>query len=521
MFLKKYITVLLLSFLCSLITSQLISQPSEFIHGKVTNSDNHEPVPFATVKLKYNQLGVYANAEGDFKIIRNPEFQTDSVIITCIGFRRLSVAFKDLNWQMLNRVTLTPVIYGLTEVKVIGSARKLGSLAIIRRAIKNIKKNYPVKSFDYVSYYRDYQKHDGEYINLNEAIVQVIDNGFGSESVSNRYHLLDFRKNLDFARMNITPYYSPVESADPDDPVKYIPEAILGDQYGNELFVLMVHDAIRNFNTRSFSFIENFSEDFINNHNFSEPAPVYNNNLLLFKIIFNGKTSKVGNSLLVSGAIYIQPKSYSIHKIEYSCSYQSKGKGLGEMFNVDIEYGLENSVDSLMCLKYISFNNFFKVIDTDDENYFKVSHAYIDNEHYINPTLVVEFNGPVDPVSAVRKKNYEINFGEHKVNISSIQAGKNSVFIRMKEDEAKYMKDSCKMVISDVKDLNGNILDKRKTIDMYQYRELFVQEYNKSLPLKDSCYMEYKPLEENCRSTYTGNEKYWMNTPVNEKITKQ
>jgi hypothetical protein len=320
--------------------------------------------------------------------------------------------------------------------------------------------------------------------------------------------------------MNITPYYSVNESEDQRNPDKFIPQARLGDQYGNELFVLMVHDAIRNFNTRSFSFIENFSEDFLKNHNFSPPTPVYNNNLLLFKIIFNGKTSVVGNSILVSGAIYIQPKSYSIHKIEYTCSYQSKEKGLGEMFNVDIEYGLENSVDSLMCLKYISFNNFFKVISTNDDTYFRVLHAYIDNQRFINPTLVVEFNSPVDPVTATREKNYDIVFGKNKVKINNIQAGKNSVFIRMKQEDLKYMNDSCRIAIINVKDINGNILDKRKTIDMYQYRELFVQEYNKSLPLKDSCYMEYKPIEENCRSSYSGNEKYWMNTPVSEKINK-
>ena len=407
----------------------------------------------------------------------------------------------------------------LLKLPVISSARKLGSLAIIRRAIKNIAVNYPQKSFNYISYYRDYQKRDSTYINLNEAIIQVLDNGFNSLSTSNKYHLLDFRKNLDFSRMNISPYYASSDSEDPNS-VKSIPEARLGDQYGNELFVLMVHDAIRNFNTRSFSFIENFSENFILNHNFADPVPVYDNNLLLFKIIFNGKTRIIGNSLLVSGAIYIQPKTYSIHKIEYSCSYSGKGKAAGEMFNVDIEYGHENSVDSLMCLKYISFNNYFKVIDTDDDTYFRVLHAYLDMEHYINPTVVVEFNNQVDPVTASRKENYTIMFGENRVKINNIQVGKKSVFVRMKAEDIKNIKDTCQISIVNVKDINGDILDKRKTIDLYQYRELFVEEYNKSLPLKDSCYMEYLPLEENCRSTYSGNEKYWMNTPVNVKIIK-
>ena len=91
--------VIFLLFICSLITIPLRSQTDDFISGKVINSETHEPVAFATVKLKHNQLGVYANAEGDFRILKNSGFQSDSVIITCIGFKRNSIAYKDLGDQ--------------------------------------------------------------------------------------------------------------------------------------------------------------------------------------------------------------------------------------------------------------------------------------------------------------------------------------------------------------------------------------------------------------------------------------
>lgn len=498
----------------------LFSQSINYIEGKVINSTTHEPVPFATIMLKNNKLGVYANADGDFKVVRAPEFQTDSLIVTCIGFKRFSTAYSDLDFNTVNKIFLFPVIYGLAEVKIRASAKKLGSLAIIGRAIRSIKHNYPIKPFNYVSYYRDYQKRDGNYINLNEAIVQTLDTGFASISRLNKYRLLDFRKNMDFPRMNISPYYAITESRDLNNPDKIIPEAKLGDQYGNELLVLMVHDALRNYNTRSFSFIDTFSADFLYNHNFSEPVPVYNNNLLLFKIVFNGKSRVIGDSLLVSGAIYIQPKSYSIHKIEYSCTYKARGKGLKEMFNVDIEYGYENSVDSLMCLKYVSFNNFFEVVDADDNNYFKVVQAYWDTTHYLKPTLIVNFNKEIDPVSAVKKGNYEIMAGKKALKISSIQANGKTAFIRTNDKDLDGQENSCQLSVSNIKDTDGNILDKRKSIELYQYRELFVQEYNKPLPLTDSCYMQYLPLEQNCISKYGGTYNYWMNTPENIKINK-
>jgi len=291
----------------------------------------------------------------------------------------------------------------------------------------------------------------------------------------------------------------------------------LGDQYGNELFVLMVHDAIRNFKTRSFSFIDIFSQNFLRNHNFSEPAPVYNNNLLLFKIIFNGKSRVIGDSLLVSGAIYIQPRSYSIHKLEYSCSYKTRDKGLKDMFNVDIEYGYENSVDTLMCLKYISFNNFFKVLNKDDTSYFRVIGSFWDTYRNIKPTIIVDLNNEIDPKSASRKENYEIIVGDKEIKIDNIQVSGKYLYIRLKDEDIQGKKDQCRISIRDLKDINGNILDTRKSIELYQYRELFVQGYNKNMLFIDTCKMQYLPLEQNCISKYSGNYNYWMNTPENIK----
>src|SRR5664280_651127 len=179
-------------------------QQLDFIRGKVIDSKTSEPVPFATVHLKNSQVGVISNAEGDFRILNNPGFQSDSLIVSCIGFHSLSLAFSKLKTSETNNLKLVPNIYGLKEVRVIARRKKLNSEAIVARAIRNIKKNYPVNPFSYVSYYRDYQKDSINYLNLNEAIIQTLDTGFAYQSELNKYRLLDFKKNMDFMRMNIT-----------------------------------------------------------------------------------------------------------------------------------------------------------------------------------------------------------------------------------------------------------------------------------------------------------------------------
>ena len=496
----------------------LFSQSVSYINGKIINSATSEPVPFATIRLKNNQLGVFANAEGDFKLIHNPEFQSDSVIITSIGFKRSSLSFKDLRDKTVNKIFLTPAVYGLGEVKIQASRRKLSSVEIIGRAIRNIKRNYPKRPFSYIGYYRDYQKRDKNYINLNEAIVQILDNGFTLPSISNKYRLLDFRKNIEFPRMNISPYYDTVISPGMNNPNKIIPNARIGDQNGNELFILMVHDAIRNFKTRSFSFINTFSEDFLYNHEFAEPGKVFDNNILLYKINFTARSRLTGDSIFVTGAIYIQPKDYSIHKLEYSCSYLTREKEKKEMFNIDTEYGYENSVDSLMCLKFISFNNIFNVTDTDDTTYFRMLDSYWDKNSAA--TMILEFNNAIDPASAARRENYEIKVGRKAAKINNVIARGKMLYIRLKDENILGFKDSSFVNVKYLKDINGNILNKQKILEFNQYRELFVQEYNRSLSFTDSCYMQYLPLEQNCLSGYSGKEKYWMNTPENIKADK-
>ena len=315
-------------------------------------------------------------------------------------------------------------------------------MSIIRSAISQISTNYPIKPFSNISYYRDYQKTDSNYINLNEANIQTLDSGFNSGSGSNIYRLLAFRKNMDFPRINNSPVYKVSDSSNGEIPDNLIPEAVTRDQLGNELLTLMSHDPIRNFKTRSFSFIETFSENFIDNHNFSPPSEVYNDNLLLYKIIFNGKTGIIGDSLLVSGAIYIRPKDYSIHKLEYSCYKNTKGNRLKKAFILNVEYGYENTTDSLLCLKYISLSRLFKVIDTDDKSYFRLLGLRWDILSNLNPTLILSFNNKIDPVIASRRENYTFMVGKREVKMKSIQVAGENLFIRFNNNDVEGMADS-------------------------------------------------------------------------------
>jgi CarboxypepD_reg-like domain len=508
---------------------ELIAQSTEYITGRVINSSTSEPIPFATIALKINNIGIYANADGDFRIIRKAQFQSDSLIITCIGFKRTAILFRALKENLVNRIYLLPAVSMIGEVEIVGLTKNINVRALIRKAIRRIPENYPVHPFNYVAYYRDFQKKDKEYINLNEAIVQNSDNGFDKKPGLNKSRLLDFKSNMDFKRMDISPYYdtSAYKASNPDN--KFIPGAKLPDYGGNEFFILLAHDAIRNYKISSFSFIYVFSRDFLRNHVFEEINPVYNDKLLLYKIKFKANYFISRDTLVVSGNIYIQPKNYCIHKLEYSCYYLPKGKAKKEMFSVTIEYGHENAVDSLMHLKYISFNNVFDVADKTDTTYFKIlrsdygrkaqqdmidiSNGKVEPDTDANPILVFEFNHQIDPASARKKENYSITYKNKRTKISKIEVNGRRLTISVNDNKKEF--GYYDVFMQNIKDINGRILNVKKTVEYFQYRELFVQEYTNALIRDDTCLLQNISLKENCIAKYPRDQKYWMNTPEN------
>jgi CarboxypepD_reg-like domain len=511
----------------------LVSHPAiycqqlDFIRGKVINSKTSEPVPFATVHLKNSQVGVISNAEGDFRILNNPGFQSDSLIVSCIGFHRLSLAFSFLKTTEMNILKLVPNIYSLKEVRVTARKKRLSPEIMIAKALRDIKKNNPAIPFSYVSYYRDYQKDSCNYLNLNEGIIQTLDKGFGYPSDSNRYRLLDFKKNTDFLKRNITPYYDLPETDHSNESFKRIPHAMVGDQYGNEFFILLVHNAIRNFNKRSFSYVEIFSQDFIKNHWFSTPMGIYDGSTLLYKIDFIAKPKITEDTF--EGSIFIQPEDYSIHKLEYSGSYLDSEKKKKEIFNIEIEYGHEPAVNSKMYLKYISFNNSFTIPDLNDKDFFKMEKSewrQAGGPYALHPwddmTIIVFFNKKVDPVLGLRKENYDMTIGKRKAKITRLKVDGPNVYITVRDDKFKQMElDSCNINIKNLKDINGNIINKRKELEFRQFRELFVQEYNKPLEFQNNCFIQAMPLEQNCISKSNDSGRYWMNTPLKAEEKQQ
>lgn len=181
-----------------------------------------------------------------------------------MGYEKKEYKLLELSPKDINIIRLKHGVLSLTEAVVKGKKRrKLSAHEIVRKAIENISKNYPLNNFTVKGYYRDYQLDSLGYVNLNEALVQVYDSGFNEmDTATTKARIYDYIQNQDFRRDTLAD-----DSYNYKNRRKVINNAYLRAYGGNEFQILRVHDAIRNYKMNSYDFINNLKEgDILKNH---------------------------------------------------------------------------------------------------------------------------------------------------------------------------------------------------------------------------------------------------------------
>ena len=314
------------------IPSNLIEgQENGFINGKLIDSKDKNPISFATILIKNKGKGLISNIDGGFKIPYE-HYKNDTLTISSMGYSSKKIPLSSLNKNIINLISLAERVELLDEVLVVGTSKKKrrkSAKEIINLALNKIPLNYPFTPFSYIGYYRDYQKKEGKYLNLNEALMEVFDPGFGvSDLKETQTRIYQYKKNLDFLTDTIASI-----AYDYEDKRKIISNARIDNWGGNEYTLLRIHDAIRNYNIISYDFVDRLDLNFVKNHTFKLLPDTYINNIPLYTIeIFKVKeTYKPTNNIFikkndfkttgnfsVSGKIFISKNDFKIYKMQYA-----------------------------------------------------------------------------------------------------------------------------------------------------------------------------------------------------------
>ena len=510
-----------------LFSSSTIFAQSDLLKGKLIDALTAEPVAFATVSIKGSELGVVSNSDGSFRVPERFKAYSDTLEISCMGFETRKILISTLSVDKVRRLYLTPAVFELDETIVHGKKkRRLSARQIVRRAIKNIPNNYPRNSSSTIGYYRDYQMKDSKYVNLNEAILEVFDQGFTSiDSTTTEVHIYDLKKNFDFERDSLA-----------DDPYDYkrlqkiVDNAFLHHYGGNEFSILRVHDAIRNYNVESYSFVDRLDLDLLRNHSFRRDNSTYINGEAVYTIKFR----KTYPNYRAYGELYISHRDFAIHKMVYTLYDERKHrpdgtfnrhKGRGRLlFEVVSEYRRKYTK---MYLNYISFHNSFIVWEPPK---FKVDSITVDLPRQC---FVVKYNRMPRENEASNIDNYQVRFDRKRLKLRASVVFENSVFLfpDMTQKEKQLMIETLlenekngvgsnailSVNVKSIRDEEGNMIHEWRKRDYNQFREYFVQHVkpNTDLP-EDSGFMnKRKPIFENQPIARPENfDDYWMNTPL-------
>ncbi|WP_394746832.1 carboxypeptidase-like regulatory domain-containing protein [Spongiimicrobium salis] len=509
----RRLTLVILLFCVGFSMTSLSAQ--EYLNGKLIDANVGDVIPFATIRIKNKTVGVISNDDGSFKIPVQFKEIGDTLEVSSLGYRSKEVLLSTLKLDETNIILLVPEIEKLNEVVVTSERNRasegLRANEIVRKALEGIAENFPHHPFSYVGYYRDYQVWGEDYVNLNEGVLSVYDQGFGyNDYKSTQGELYAYKENNEFPRN--------LEAQRPyDDKNKRIGNASLKGYGGNEFSILRAHDAIRNYNVRSYSYVQNFMQNFENNHRFIREADVSFDGepLYALRILTSKKEYKA------EGKIYIFKKNFAIHRMEYALFkvLPKKGSRLERkkpIFDVTVEYQEERGQ---MYLNYISFNNTFSFVK---ESPFQIVQYLVDKK---KRCLIVEFtNEPALPLG-LRSSKYQVTYQGKRLNWDQIKiegkqvllypkltAGKTfeETFISGKGDEQDY-----KFKIKTMYDIHGNKLHKREVITANQLREFFVQELRFDHKVSEGAafFDKDQPLSKAPISKQKANS-YWMNTPL-------
>ncbi len=496
---------------------------------RVLEQGSKQPVLYATINFLGTNQGMISDDKGEFRLPLHLD-GSEKIKISSIGFETKEIPIKNLKKSEINIIYLTSKIEELDAVALVVKKKKeprLSAEEIIKKALRKIPDNYPQSPYSYIGYYRDYQQPVDEsyaelykglesiqYVNLNEGIIEVFDAGFGTDYFAdekNQTLLYSYDRNATFIQDSTLaiPYDNKKE--------KYLKDVTISPLGGNELSVMNITNVIRNHNKVTFSFVDMLDKNFMENHFFDLKGIRYLDDMKIYEIGFLTEAEVAGVNHYGKGSIFIAKENFAIHKFTYEMFEKDKEINKNPLYGVTLEYV---SVNDKMYLNYLTFNNRFQA---NSDHYFKTKTRVLDEE---NLFFDIYFNRQFDKKSASSKSKYKVTYTykQDKIKVNDVQVFDDYVRVQIDKKQVLGSPDfnketlsrDLRLYIKNIKDIDGNGIDKIPSVTVNQYREIFVQEVfpgktvDKSMKLMN----KYAPLSDSEINVFEEKNKYWVNTPL-------
>jgi hypothetical protein len=188
---KKY-TIYLVVFVA--IQFSVAAQNKILISGNVVDAASNAGLPFATVSLKKQLIGIVTNEAGNFDLYVPEELMDDTLLVSYFGYRQQLLKLRTLQSPMSIRLQQSTV--NLKEIVVKPQPPEF----YIKWAILSIKNNYPNTPFQTEAYYREKVLENKNFIRCNEGIFKTYCPNY-LDTLKNQNQLLLFREEANIHEM--------------------------------------------------------------------------------------------------------------------------------------------------------------------------------------------------------------------------------------------------------------------------------------------------------------------------------
>ncbi len=186
-------TLLRLGFWCLCLTAfsmQVMGQQTWELTGTVTDAETGEAVPYASVGIPQQQIGISSNYNGYFTLILKGIDPNHSIEISSIGFEKMVIKLEDIDFTRPLEVKLIPRATLLSEVVITGKTQTLNDL--LKDVSKGRKTMLRSKPYLMNALYRETLSQQARYMGFTEAQGLFYVNGYNARYKNNKNQVMTY-----------------------------------------------------------------------------------------------------------------------------------------------------------------------------------------------------------------------------------------------------------------------------------------------------------------------------------------
>ncbi len=165
--------------------------------GEVIDSETKKPLVFATLTVEGTNISTVTNTEGSFLLKVPTNIQSESLIITFLGYGTKTVALSSLQEEN-NKIAMDVLV---TELPAVNISVPREAVILVKETLRKKGENYLIDPSVMTAFYRETIKKRRRNVSLSEAVVTIFKTPYTS-SRRDAVQMYKARKSTDYSKLD-------------------------------------------------------------------------------------------------------------------------------------------------------------------------------------------------------------------------------------------------------------------------------------------------------------------------------